>query len=236
MRCKLAVLVGLVCVVGLMAAFCGAANAAIVASGTLDSELPPSGVGGVTATDGWTRGGFKISWTVTETENGWDSTRDAYHYEYILTNLLGGNLTQGLRQFGISLASDITMSANIRNMTYTAADPGDPTIIADWADGGYYPSGADPMSAALVFHTSALPLPLTYTVSFDSDRAPAEGDFFAADGTSVAGVPCTAYNTGLTSASGAKIAVPGEIPEPATLIIWSLLGALAITVKMRRRK
>jgi len=28
----------------------------------------------------------------------------------------------------------------------------------------------------------------------------------------------------------------GAVPEPATLIIWSLLGTLAITVGWRRRK
>jgi hypothetical protein len=238
MRSKLAV-VAFVSVLAFMAAFSGVANASIV-TGSLQT-LPMPAVGDVIATDGWNFFGFKIAWTISSVAGGWDGTINSWHYKYELTNAAnGGALYQPLKELGISVDGTMTELANIRNLTVTAADAGYPAILPYWSDGGagWYPSAASAMPAALVVHSTTGST--TYTMEFDTDRVPTLGDFFAADGTSVAGTNCVAYNSGLVSTTGARIQVPGAqtiaTPEPSTLIVWSLLGALVITVNRLRRK
>jgi hypothetical protein len=91
---------------------------------------------------------------------------------------------------------------------------------------------------------------LVLQVSFDSVRSPVWGDFYAKDG----GSPTLqAWNAGLTKPDSDPLALPSDgsldnhilvpdtfkqtvIPEPGTLLIWSVLGALGTAFGWWRRR
>jgi hypothetical protein len=209
MQTRFTALIGVVCVLGLMTACSGVANASLN-SGSLTNAA------GVTATDGWnTDPGFEITWQVSMTPKGWDGTIDLYHYVYTLTSTTGGDLNTPVSRFGLGVSSTFTM-ADERNVTANG-ETVTPPIVPNWND----------LAPAMVFGFSSPTKNLT--IAFDSDRAPVWGDFFAGDG-KVDGVDCWAYDDGLVDNEGEQIAVPDSktttvVPEPATLIVWSLLGA-----------
>jgi len=73
--------------------------------------------------------------------------------------------------------------------------------------------------------------PYTWTLEFDSFRAPMWGDFYAKDGLKT----IYAYDTGLELPGGAKIAVPDTayVPVPGAVLL-GMLGLGAAGLRLRR--
>lgn len=175
---------------------------------------------------------FVISWTITE-ENG------VYHYQYDLSGL-----EQNLSHLIIQVSDNFTIE-DIWNATQTMAN-GDPQTYSP-SDPGESNPGLPNSIFGIKFSGAAGD---TYTVEFDSDRAPMWGNFYAKDGK----MPRTdivnyAYNNGLANLTSENIldfiAVPDTvgngddeepvIPEPMTLGLVGIgLGMTGLVWRRRR--
>jgi hypothetical protein len=187
---------------------------------------PPAN--GVMSFDSWTaaEGGFRISWNISFSGGLW-------HYTYTLTNLDGTLLDKELSHWILEVSANFT-AANIFNSshafelkTYSGADPSNPNL-----PGSIY---------GLKFEGTGP------TFSFDSDRAPMWGDFYAIDGKNT-DPPPSAYNTGFGTDPTAGttnftpwIAVPNTtttaIPEPTSvLLVGTGLSFLLLWSRRRSKK
>jgi hypothetical protein len=179
---------------------------------------------GVIGLQSWapTEGGFRIAWNISFSSGLW-------HYTYNLTDLDGTPLDQELSHWLLEVSSNFT-TANIVNNSHTYelntynAGPSNPNL-----PGPIY---------GLKFESSGP------AFSFDSDRAPMWGDFYAISGHNT-DPPTSAWNTGFGTdpASGTStftnwIAVPNTtttaIPEPSSVLLVAA-GLLALAVRSRVR-
>jgi hypothetical protein len=202
-----------------------------VAQGSLSTSTD------VIAADGWTAAndGFKIAWDIAK---DWNGAKWIYSYKYTLSDADGTPLAPKLSHWIMEVSTNFT-TANIweveRNGSALSLYSGDPQT--------YSVSGSNPNMPAPIFGIK-FDGPTNdgdaAVYTFLSDRRPMDGDFYAKDGKHD-GIWATAWNSGLSGAGSATIPVPDTgsdtppVPEPTTIIIWSLLGALAITVGWRRR-
>ena len=191
-----------------------------------DSELEGTGFW---ITDNGETGWFPayFSWTVTD--NG-DST---WHYEYNL-DVYRADISHFIIEASPSFETGNLLNpdpfTSYEIMTHEFGSAGNPSLPDD-----IYGPKFDIGDAA-----TAEPDYTSITVSFDSDRDPVWGDFYAKCG-KVGGTQNTIWNEGFVTADPLDapangtvlnhVLVPDTIPEPATLAILGL-GALL----MRKRR
>ncbi len=165
---------------------------------------------------------FTISWVITNPVAG------TWHYSYTVsgTAITGG---QGLSHLILD-----TSNTCINVAAGTLADPKCITNNAITVSPADYISGAPsdpnfPVGASIIgvkFNVVGGPA-LPVTITFDSDRAPVYGDFYAKVANST-----TAYNNGLGNETTSTlltdfIAMPGDLtPEPGTAVL--MLAGIAL--------
>lgn len=195
----------------------------------------------------WSDGNFTIEWLITD--NGPDFT-----YKYTLTTPEDGSAQ--LSHWILSLSEFDANGAPLQ-------DHWD-AIFVDMTAGDYSDMGLDATENEVKTHTeqqgnAGMPEDLygvkltrdedeeavTTMVSFTTPEVPIWGDFFAADGT-----PVYAYNEGfgiepsdtngflewIPRPDGVAEEIPGVIPEPHSVLVWSALSLLGIAVASRRIK
>ena len=196
-------------------------------------ELAVTG-GGLDGTGFWITDNGETEWFPAELS--WEVTQDGslWNYEYTL-KVYRADISHFIIETSSSFGSGNMFDAvypgtEIEIQTHTSAN-GNPYIPGD-VYGAKFDIGDEGV---------AEPDYTTITVSFDSDRDPIWGDFYAKCG-AVGGTQNTVWNEGFLVADPLDapadgtvlnhVLVPDTIPEPATLVLLGL-GSLAL---LRRRK
>ena len=184
-----------------------------------------AGTNEITATGGWSSSGngFEISWDITQ-----DSPTSDYHYKYTISGVSEDALSKGLSHWIL----EVTDSANAED--FSSVDPtfsnDSPKLWEKNASGNSNPNMPADIYG-IKWPGGGLTGPLTF--SFDTDRDPVWGDFYAKDGNDDNGtIEVTAWNYSFgqdpnseTADFSGWIARPDggtPVPEPATML---LLGA-----------
>jgi hypothetical protein len=214
----------------------------------------PDGLG-VVASDGWTQtyGGFKVEWAITGPTDGW------YTYTYRFTDNadtpipLKPDMSHLILEVSTSFTTD-----NIRNANVGMDNVKGPQWWYDTTDDNSNPNMPSEGIYGIKFDVGSESTYPVGTYSFESNKQPVWGDFYAKDGKHDPDkkgpepeVWATAWNTGFgtdptSSTTDFKPWIPTPdtfqpepqpIPEPAGLVIWSILGggAAALTALRRRR-
>jgi hypothetical protein len=155
---------------------------------------------------------FDLEWTITDNGDG------TFHYIYDFSDL-SKDLSHLILEVSETFTLDNLLNSNRSN------EPEDPQV---YSEGPSNPGMPDDIFGIKFAGDSGS----TYTLEFDSTRAPMWGNFYAVDGKNE---PATyAYNTGLADLTSENvldfIAVPDTvgteddplIPEPATLALIGL--------------
>ena len=229
-----------------------AGHAAIIAVGATDwtGSRSTATASQIVASDGWTsaNGGFKIAWGITQSGT-------VYSYQYTLSNEAGTGLTKAvshlLLEVSPSFAGTDIWNAKLNGIIdVTVAGPADYTSTSDGNSNPYLPG---------TLHGIKLDAGVGLSVyTFSSNKGPVWGDFYSKDGKQ-GGPPAnpdrdvwaTAWNFGIGTDPLATDTVFSKwvptpdtfsgspvIPEPGTLVIWSVGGlcAAAGAALSRRRK
>ena len=167
-------------------------------------------------------GGFSISWVITQNP---DMT---YHYSYTFNAPVGA-----VSHWIMEVSSNFT-EENIWNIVGTI-------------DGGLDTYGISQGNPGIPGNIFGIKWGSDQSISFDSDRAPMWGDFYAKDGMAGGQGQNYAYNTGFgtdptspTQSFDAWIPVPDTqtttVPEPTTLALFGvgLAGLLGLRRKSNR--
>ena len=208
--------------------------------------------GGLTATDGWSgsnNNGFEISWDISCVDS-------LYTYQYTISGVEtedNNYLSKGLSHWILevtypSKATDFTNASS----GFTDDSPKPWVTSEDKNPNPYMPASG---IYGIKWET-AEDDPLTYTVSFDTEKYPVWGDFYAKDGAQGQGnekIFATAWNLGfgtdltndntnnftnwIATPDGGSIPPLYVIPEPATmLLLGSGLIGFAVSGKKRFKK
>jgi hypothetical protein len=172
---------------------------------------------------GWgaSGGGFKIAWAITPLSG-------TYRYEYTMTSASGGDLAREISHFIIELSPGLLLS-DLRNITSSNGSANELTVATHTEHDGN-PGMPGPIYGLKVDDE---PSPVQQTFSFEVNRAPVWGNFYAKDG-HMSGVNVIAYNAGFSTASGASgyfIARPDTVIIPIPAALWlgvALLGAAGV--------
>ena len=188
----------------------------------------------IVALGDWAAGAVTLSWNITDMGT-------YYHYEYTL------DVPQSDISHFIIGVSDTFESSNFWGETGTFGD----TIIGDFDNTNGNPDIPGTLHGLKFDDTSGT----TLTISFDSDRQPVWGDFYAKDGvhTEPSGTKITnqVWNTGFSLANptdppangtinnhvlvpDTMSVVPVLVPEPTTVSLL-LTGLLGLAWVVRRR-
>lgn len=207
--------------------------------------------------DGWDtdEGGFKIAWDISFDDGG----TDLWTYAYTVTNDSGSALAKALSHWLLEVSPAITPDnvnfaiPEIPNDNFDLLGPqtwdADPDSPNNTSPGG---NNANPNLPADIYaiklDTGSDEVPGgTYT--FKSTQSPIWGDFYGKDG--VSGRPngaevATVWNTGIgtdptdeTTDFTPWIPTPDTetvIPEPPSILVWSLLACLGAVVGVSHRR
>jgi hypothetical protein len=224
-----------------------------------------SSSGQIFATEGWDstgNNGFQLTWSINyDASRDFDW---CYSYTISGIGANNPDLSKGLSHWLMQVSDGVTQSAfsltpNLNNADGPVGQEG-PKTYAPSDPGNSNPSLPGAIFA-IKFPGDSSDAADTYT--FYSTQAPVWGDFYAKDGRTGTGqnqVDVLAYNKGFGDTTptagehsladfGAWIARPngtdvpppppppddGEVPEPATLAMWSGLAALGLIVHRIRR-
>jgi len=210
---------------GLAVAFALTVGAGSASASPLYSGQLSSADGGLIGTGAWVdtpATPATIAWSITDNANG------TYHYQYTLTPSDVGGISHVIIETSANFTSnDIKNASGSFQLGLWSPDTGNSNPnMPDDVYGLEFTSG---------------------TISFDSDRLPVWGDFYAKGGKNGGDGQNSIWNAGFTSPEfnpgnppangsvGNEILVPdsANVPEPATI---SLLGAgLAGLIFVRRR-
>jgi len=169
-----------------------------------------------------------LSWEVTQ------NVDQTWHYEYTL-NVFQADVSHFLLETSPSFGS-----SNLIDPVY----PGTSFEIHSFTEQNgnpYMPGGAYGVKFEIGDEAVAEPQYTNITISFDSDRDPVWGDFYAKCG-AVGGTQNTVWNEGFLDADPLAgpgdgsvlnhVLVPDTVPEPATALLMCL-GGLALLRKRR---
>jgi len=225
---------------------------------TLSADMLPPPLSGSVSTDAgtlistpsWYLGdGSTLEWNITD-------KGDYYTYSYkftvpILTDVKSGDMTKDLSHIIFEVSDNFTEDNYLKSS------------VSDYEEIGYFsPSNGNPqmpgeIKLGIKFDVSDTSVSMSdttksYSVTFDSDRIPTWGDFYAKDGSenifpmptilSVDVAPklfVTAWNSGFGSEycfEGAKIVVPDTLPKVPVpgAVLLGMLGMGMAGIKLRK--
>lgn len=217
-----------------------ATSEATVLSGSL--SVGGGGAGNLVATGAWDDPNSTLSWTVDDS-NG----PGLWHYEYTLTVPV-----KAISHFIVEVSdADPGPAFTLANLFALGANPQDWTDANLTSVGLFTAGGSNPNMPGnlngVKFDANDDFNATTVIVSFDSNRDPVWGDFYAKDGKAggQAGIWASLWNEGFLAADPTDPAadgsvldhllVPDSVPEPATVALLAV-GAAGFLLRRRCRR
>jgi hypothetical protein len=187
-------------------------------------------------TGSWATGNPTISWVVSNVSGG-GPTDKPWLYSYTFSTSSSGGVSHVILETSLNTTMDNFVQFVGYNNGNALLDEGLSVLIGTWTN---YTGNSNPNLPSSVYGLKITPPSgsgiTNFTFSFYSDRAPVWGDIYIKDGQD----ENTAWNSGFGSPdldptaplSDGSIACnilrpdgcDPVVPEPATFIVWSLLG------------
>lgn len=197
--------------------------------------------GSIIATSSWSSAvGTTLSWEITDKGSYY-----TYSYKFIVPILETGqikDLSHIIFEVSDSFAEYNFLQTSINKYDEFgefSSGPGNPDMPDIINNGLKF----DATESKLTFETNETDGTRTFFITFDSDRMPTWGDFYAKDGAE--NLPSlllvdnqkstvTAWNSGFGSSDGAKIAVPDTVVPVPGAILLGILGITVAGIKLRK--
>ncbi len=198
--------------------------------------------GGIIASPSWSSAvGTTLSWEITDKGSYY-----TYSYKFIVPILETGqikDLSHIIFEVSDSFSEDNFLETSVnkyQELGVFSSGGGNPGMPGSINNGLKF----DTQESLLTFETNETDGTRTFFITFDSDRMPTWGDFYAKDGAenlvlySLASqdITVTAWNSGFGDLEGAEIAVPDTdtvVPVPGAVLL-GILGIAVAGIKLRK--